>query len=47
MVLDRTLADAQVGGKVLAGVAGEHQPHDLALARGQTGEARPAEPKTW
>ena len=40
MVLDRTLADAEVGGNVLAGVAGEHQLHNLALARGQTGEAR-------
>ena len=40
MVLDRALADAEVGGNVLAGMAGEHQLHDLALACGQTGEAR-------
>jgi hypothetical protein len=37
MVLDRALADAEIGGNVLAGMAGEHQLHDLALARGQTG----------
>src|ERR1700737_2257435 len=40
MVLDRALADAEVGGNVLAGMAGEHQFHDLALAWGQTVEAR-------
>jgi hypothetical protein len=32
-------ADTEVAGNVLAGMAGEHQLHDLALARGQTGEA--------
>jgi hypothetical protein len=31
------LADTEVGGNVLARMAGEHQIHDLALARGQTG----------
>jgi hypothetical protein len=40
MVLDRTLADAEVGRNILAGMAGKHQLHDLALARGQIGEAR-------
>src|SRR3954454_3012107 len=29
MVLDRALADTEVGGNVLAGMAGEHQLHDL------------------
>ena len=44
MIFDRALADAEVGGDVLAGMAGEHQLHDLALARGQTGEARSLPP---
>jgi hypothetical protein len=39
IVLDRALANAEVGRNVLAGVAGEHQLHDLALTRGQTREA--------
>src|SRR5437762_11885948 len=39
MVLDRALADAEIGGNVLARMTGEHQLHDLALAPGQTGEA--------
>ena len=33
MVLDRALTDAEVGGNVLARVTGEHEVHDLALAR--------------
>ena len=45
MVLDRALADAEVGGDVLAGMAGEHQVHDLALARGEAGEARRRRPR--
>src|SRR2546421_11427629 len=32
MVLDRALADAEIGGNVLARMTGEHQLHDLALA---------------
>ena len=33
MVLDSALADAQIRGDVLAGMAGEDQVHDLALSR--------------
>ena len=33
MVLDSALADAKIGGDVLAGVASEDQFHDLALSR--------------
>ena len=40
MVFDRALADAEVGGDVFAGLAGEHQLHDLALARGQASKVR-------
>ena len=36
MVLDGALADAEIGGDILAGVAGEDHVHDLALSRGQT-----------
>src|ERR1700730_12355235 len=36
MVVDRALADAEIGGDVLARVAGDHQVQDLALAQGQT-----------
>src|SRR6516162_4110096 len=39
MVLDCALADAEVGGNVLAGMTSERQLHDLALTRGQTREA--------
>jgi hypothetical protein len=35
MVLDSTLADAKIGGDILAGVAGEDQFHDLALSPSQ------------
>jgi hypothetical protein len=38
VVLDRALADAEVGGNVLAGLAGEHPVHHLALSRRQTRE---------
>ena len=33
MVLDRALADAEIRGDILAGMAGEDQFHDLALSR--------------
>jgi hypothetical protein len=36
MVLHGPLADAEVGGDVLAGLPREHQIQDLALARGET-----------
>ena len=39
MVVDRALADAEIGGDVLAWVAGEDEVQDLALTRGQTGNA--------
>src|SRR6185437_14628756 len=35
--LDRALADAEIGGGVLAGVAGEDQVHDLPLSRRESG----------
>jgi hypothetical protein len=38
MVIDRALADAEIGGYVLAGMAGEHEIQDLALTRGQAGD---------
>ena len=38
MVLDGALADAEVGGDVLARLAGEHPIHHLALSRRQTRE---------
>lgn len=39
MVVDRALADAQISGNVLTGMAGEHQPQNLALAHSQAGNA--------
>jgi hypothetical protein len=38
MVLDSALADAEVRGDILAGLAGEDQVHDLALPPCQPGE---------
>ena len=38
MVLDRALADAEVGGDVLAGLAREHPIHHVALSRRETRE---------
>jgi hypothetical protein len=35
MVLDSALADAEIRGDILAGVASENQRHDLALARSE------------
>ncbi len=35
MVLDRPLADPQIGSNVLARMSIQNQRHDLALARGQ------------
>ena len=40
MVLHGPLADAEIGGNVLAGVPREHEIEYLALARGETGETR-------
>ena len=37
--VDRALADAEIGGDVLARVSGKHQVQDLALTTGQTGNA--------
>ena len=39
MVVDRALADAEIGGDVLAGMAGEDEVQDLPLTRRQTGNA--------
>ena len=39
MVLDRTLADAEIGGDVLARLSFEHQFQDLTFAHGESGEA--------
>jgi hypothetical protein len=39
MVVDRALADAEIGGNVLAWMAREDKVQDLALTRGQTGNA--------
>jgi len=39
MVVDRALADAEIGGDVLAGVSDKHQVQDLALTTGQTRNA--------
>jgi hypothetical protein len=38
MVLDRALADAEIHGDVLAGLAGEDQFHHLTLSPCQAGE---------
>src|SRR6187402_2929792 len=38
MVIDRALADAEVGGDVLAWMAGEHEVEDLPLTRGQAAD---------
>ena len=45
MVLDRTLADAEVRGDVLTRVTGEHQIHDLPLADRQAGDT--AKTSAW
>ena len=39
MILDGALADAEIRGDILAGVAGENQFHDLALSRRQAGDS--------
>ena len=39
MVVDRALADTEIGGDVLAWMAGEDEVQDLALTRGQAGNA--------
>jgi hypothetical protein len=39
MIVDRALADAEIGGDVLARVTGEHELQDLALTRGETANA--------
>ena len=38
MVLDGPLADAEIGGNILAGLAGENQVHDLPLSRRKPGD---------
>jgi hypothetical protein len=40
MVLDRALADAEIGGNVLARLAREHPIHHLALSGRETREVR-------
>src|SRR5271157_2726315 len=39
MVFDGALADAEIGGDVLARVARDHEVHDLVLPLGQRGDA--------
>jgi hypothetical protein len=39
MVVDLALADAEIGGDVLARVYGKHQVQDLALTTGETRNA--------
>ena len=38
MIFDRALADAEIGGDVLAGMAGQHPLHDVALPRREPGQ---------
>ena len=38
MVFDRSLADAEIGGDILAGMTGENAVHHLALTRRQPGK---------
>ena len=40
MVVDRALADAEVGSDVLARMAGNHQVQDLSLTHGQAGDSQ-------
>jgi hypothetical protein len=40
MVLHRPSANAKINGDILAGVARQHQIHDLPLAASETGEER-------
>jgi hypothetical protein len=47
VVLDGSLADAEVGGDILAGMSGQHLGHDLLLSRRQGNRGRFPCARTW